>query len=293
MWLPITYSTLYSSEVKKVLSEVSPDVIHCHMALPWGYILRNAKPRPIITCHGSEVRRRFDRERYFIKSALKHATGVTSPCKWLAGYVEKEYGRQAVMIPNGVDTVSFRPVTRTQRSLNAVLYVGRFIRDKGVLNLIEAARALPEYQFWFAGDRPADAERESIKIPCLPNVRTIEFIRDRHDLAVLYNQTTICAFPSHYEVFPLVGLEAMACGRAVVATTGPRIGFSEYLEDGRDGILVKPHDIKGLVRAIQHLMENEPERRRLERNALEKSKQYDWDMIAEKYRILLEDHVRR
>jgi glycosyltransferase involved in cell wall biosynthesis len=295
-WMPITYSTLYSSEIKKVMMAVSPDIIHCHMTLPWGFVLRNVKPPRVITCHGSEVRKRYGKERYFIQSAMRHATVITSPCKWLADYIEKEYGRKSVIIPNGVDLVNFKPMTDIQRSDNAVLYVGRFNRNKGALDLVEAARALPEYQFWFRGsdrNKPANVGKQGIKIPSLPNVKTIGFIPDEHALAELYNRATICAFPSQYEVFPLVGLEAMACGRTVVATIGPRNGFVEYVENGRDGILIEPHDIKGLVKSIQQLMENKPERLRLEKSAREKAAKYDWDIIVDRYRVLLEELMHR
>ncbi len=49
-------------------------------------------------------------------------------------------------------------------------------------------------------------------------------------------------FPSDWENFPLVGLEAMAPGKAIVAT---ELGFSEYLEIGREGLLVKRHGVQG------------------------------------------------
>ena len=72
----------------------------------------------------------------------------------------------------------------------------------------------------------------------------------------------------------------MACGRTLVATEG---GFSEYVENGNDGILVKPHDVRSLADSIRYLMENEEVRRRLERNARKKAAQYDWSLIANRY----------
>ncbi len=125
-------------------------------------------------------------------------------------------------------------------------------------------------------------------IPALPNVKVINFVPDRRALAALYNQATICAFPSQYENFPLVGLEAMACGRTFVATTGPRNGYSEYVENGRGAMLIKPHDVNALVKSIRYLMENKSVREEFEKNAIKKASQYDWQIIAEKYRSLLE-----
>jgi glycosyltransferase involved in cell wall biosynthesis len=291
-WLPITYSSIYRDKVKKILKDVSADIIHCHMVLPWGYVLRNARTPKIITCH--EARKPNQIDRYFMKSALRHADVITTPSKWSSEYIHSDYGRQALTIPNGVETEIFRRLLDIERNDNVVLYVGRFTRNKGALDLVEAARALPEYQFWFRGSaEPVNVGRQGVEIPHLPNIRLIDFLPDRHALAALYNQATICAFPSQYENFPLVGLEAMACGRAVVATKGPRNGFSDYLEDGREGILVAPHDIKGLVDAIRYLMKNKSERDEFEKNAIEKAAQYDWRIIAERYASLLEQVMHR
>jgi rhamnosyl/mannosyltransferase len=289
-WLPITYSTIYRSRVEKVLKDVSPDIIHCHMTLPWGYILRNTTASKVITCHEGGVPTRVD--KYFIKSALHHANVITAPSNWSSEYIEEKYGRKPITIPNGVDTGTFRSMPEIQRADNVVLYVGRFMRNKGALDLVEAAKALPQYEFWFAGGAdPRNVGRQRVEIPSMPNVKPFEFIPDRVALAALYNQATICAFPSQYENFPLVGLEAMACGRTLVATKGPRNGYSEYVQSGSDGLLVEPHDVNALVSAIKYLMENESVRKEFEQKASEKAKQYDWGNIAEKYTALLEGLV--
>lgn len=293
-WMPISYSSIYSSKVRRILKEVSPDLIHCHMTLPWGYILRNERTPKVITCHGAEARKRFHQERYFIRSALKHATVLTTPSKWMAEFIRNEFGQESITIPNGVDTGTFKPIPGAHRSENAVLFVGRFIKNKGVLDLVEAARELSEYEFWFVGSSTQEhIGRRGIEIPRGDNVKVIEFIDDRNSMAAQYNEATICAFPSQYEAFPLVGLEAMACGRSVVATRGPRNGFSDYLENGREGILVTPHDIKGLVDAIRYLMQNKSERDEFEKNAIKKAAQYDWGIIAERYTSLLEHVMHR
>ncbi|MGA2626702.1 MAG: glycosyltransferase family 4 protein [Candidatus Bathyarchaeia archaeon] len=291
-WMPITYSTIYRSQIEKVLNDVSPDIIHCHMTLPWGYILRNTPTSKVITCHEGGVPTRVD--RYFINSAMHHANVITTPSNWSSQYIEENYGRKPLTIPNGVDTGTFRSIPEIQRHDNVVLYVGRFMRNKGALDLVEAARALPEYEFWFAGGAdPRNVGRQRVEIPSMPNVKAIEFIPDRDALASLYNQATICAFPSQYENFPLVGLEAMACGRTLVATKGPRNGYSEYVQNGSDGLLIEPHDVNALVEAIKYLMENVSVREEFEQNASKKVKQYDWGIIAEKYAALLEALVHR
>jgi glycosyltransferase involved in cell wall biosynthesis len=291
-WMPITYSSIYRYKVEKILKKVSPDITHSHMILPWGYILRDAPALKVITSHDAIVPSWV--KRPFIRSALTHADVVTSPSKWKADNIHQEYGRQVITIPNGVETGTFKTRSDIKREDNVVLYVGRFTRNKGALDLLEAARALTEYEFWFRGSalRPS-VGGQGVVIPQLPNVKIIDFVPDKHELAALYNRATICAFPSQYENFPLVGLEAMACGRTFVATTGPRNGYSEYVENYREGLLIRPHDIDALVKSIKCLMQNKSMREELEDNAQRKAQQYDWEIVAQKYKALLETLLRQ
>jgi len=285
--MPLSYSTVLRFKVKKILEAISPDIIHVHMALPWGYILHNANSTKVVTCHGSDTfpEKRYP-ERFFLDSALSHADILTAPSRWLIKYIEEKYGRPGTTIPNGVDTNTFRPMPGLPRRDDVVLFVGRFLKLKGVLDLVEAARALPKYEFWLVGS--AEGGKNAIQIPRLPNVKIVGFMPDKRTMAMHYNRATICAFPSHRENFPLVGLEAMACGKAVVAT---KRGFSEYIDNGLEGLLVEPHDIKGLIGSIRYLMENKAEREKLERNAKKKASLYDWEMVAREYKALYEKEM--
>ncbi len=274
------YSTIARSLVNKVMRDVSPDVVHTHMALPWGYVLRNAKSKRIVTCHGSDVYPVPQYPvRFFLKRALSAAV-ITVASNWLAKYTMENYGVKPIVIPNGVDTDAFRPLTATERRDNVVLFVGRFLHMKGVLDLIEAARILRQYEFWLVGSGPAIR----INQKDLPNLKVIGFVSNA-DLVNYYAMATLCVFPSHRENFPMVGLEAMACGKAMVATN---VGFSEFLHDGSEGILVKPHDPKSLADSIRRLMEDHELRKSFEKNARSKAERYDWRTVAEKYRALYE-----
>lgn len=276
--LTLIYDTVEKPVIRKMLREVSPDIVHSHVALPWGYILRHAQSKRVITCHGSDVfpKTGFPRN-FFLNSALERAHNITAPSRWLCTYIERNYGFECRLIPNGIDTGSFRPLENVEKRDNVVLFTGRFNRRKGILDLIDAARALPQYEFWFVGN---PKQKESVTIPNLSNIKNFGFVKD---IVSLYNQATICAFPSHWENFPLVGLESIACGTPVVATS---TGFSEYIENGREGILVKPRDTKSLVSSIRYLMENSDVRRRFHENARKKALQYDWSVIAEQFRAL-------
>jgi glycosyltransferase involved in cell wall biosynthesis len=278
--LTLLYSTVANSVIKQILRDVSPDIIHCHIPLPWGYVFRGENSKKVITCHGSDIfPPKGYPKRHFLLSSLKDADRVTVQSTWLRGYLNKEYGISSTIIPNGVDTKTFHPMENVTRQRNLVLFVGRVRKQKGILDLIAAAKELTEYEFLLVGDKGAS---DFVEIPTLPNVRKIGF---QSNVVPYYARANLCVFPSHWESFALVGLEAMACGRTLVAT---KTGFSEYVENGREGILVDPHDVGSLVRSIRYLMENDGVRRTFEENARKKAAGYDWDAITDRYIALYE-----
>lgn len=149
-----------------------------------------------------------------------------------------------------------------------VLYVGRLEPRKGVLDLAAAAALVrkknPGLRFRFVGrDMPSGRAKDS----CAEQIRKIT----REDAGVeilppqtaervqqLYGESDICCFPSHWESFGLVLLEAMAAGRAVIASQGS--GMAEIIEDRKTGLLVEPHSPQKLAEAI-HLLAANPDLR--------------------------------
>jgi len=81
----------------------------------------------------------------------------------------------------------------------------------------------------------------------------------------------------------------MACGKAVIATP---LGFSEYIENGKDGIIIPAKDEKSLKDAIVDLMTNEKKRKMLEKNARKKALKYSWDNVAKQYMRVFKEVLR-
>ena len=206
---------------------------------------------------------------------------ICAPSRWLADLIEELYHVDCTVLPNGVDTQTYAPMKNVEKRRNVVLFVGRFVQSKGLGDLLEAAKALPEYEFWLAGKNTGVADTAQLR-----NVKLLGLVKDVEALVSYYNQATICAFPSYWEVFPMVGLEAMACGKAIIATS---LGFSEYLEDGRDGLIIQPNQRQELVKSIKYLMENESVRSSIERSARDKALKFDWNNTIGLYKALYEN----
>jgi glycosyltransferase involved in cell wall biosynthesis len=108
------------------------------------------------------------------------------------------------------------------------------------------------------------------------------------DVASALAASSIFALSSRVEGFPMVLLEAMAVGLPVVSfdcPTGPR----EIVEDGRNGLLVRPGDVDALAVALNTLIEDEGFRKRCSAGALETAERYSQDVIGARWERLIED----
>jgi glycosyltransferase involved in cell wall biosynthesis len=264
----------------KLLKISSHDLLHANLtgSLYASYGISNIFKIPeIFTLHGAEI------DNYFVKNSLldylllkklfkNSKIMMTSPTKGQIHDLEKTYKLKTLVVPNGVDTTEFKPI-EIKKEKNVILFVGRLVELKGIFELIEVAKQLPEYEFWFAGCGPL------AKYVNLTNTKNLGF-KTRSELVELYNRATICCFPSHHESFGIVGLEAMACGKAIITTP---LGFSEFIEDGKDGLIIEAKNTKCIKAAITRLMQNIPLREILEKNARIKALKYDWNEIVKKY----------
>ena len=279
------YLTLGRPLIKKFIEEHDFDIIHGHMPDTFLFCLRHAKAKSVLTFHhgkDEDIKRSTYakiKNNVMLKVLLNKMDAVTTVSNWHAEYCKEHYGVNVKAIPNGVDTAFFKPLKDVIKRENVVLFVGRFVEQKGVNNLIEAAHHLPNYEFWFVGSGPLKNLITGSNIKCLGFV---------DDIVSCYNEATICVWPSIWENLPLVGLEAMSCGKPIIATD---VGFSEYIEDGIDGVLIKNNSVELIVDAIQTLMEDKKLREKTSRNARKKALKYDWYKITEEYHRLYESLI--
>ena len=109
----------------------------------------------------------------------------------------------------------------------------------------------------------------------------------REDLATVLAGATALVYPSIYEGFGLPPLEAMACGVPVIASNVSSI--PEVVGD--TGILIDPHDVEGLAKAMKDLLEHPDHRDELGLKALKRSATFSWercvDQTVDAYRSVL------
>lgn len=135
--------------------------------------------------------------------------------------------------------------------------VGRFVPQKGYADVVAAAGLVaelrPDARFALVGDGELKTDIEG-RIRSRGLQSRVVIVEGREDAPELMPAFDIVALPSLWEGLPYVLLEAMAAGRAVVAT---RVGgIPDVIDDGRDGVLVPAREPAALAAAIAKLIDN-------------------------------------
>lgn len=177
--------------------------------------------------------------------------------------------RKALVIRgSGVDLRVYRCLPERDE-VPTVAMASRLLRDKGVLEFVEAARVLRQRgvcaRFWLIG-APDPANPASVteqEVEAWRREAVVECLGFRKDISDLYSRSHVVTLPSYREGLPKSLVEAAACGRAVVTTDVP--GCRDAIEPGVTGLLVPPRDALALADALQSLIENAGLRRLLGR----------------------------
>jgi D-inositol-3-phosphate glycosyltransferase len=205
-------------------------------------------------------------------------------------------------IPPGVDIELFQPGSRAASRAEigiasderVVLFVGRIDPIKGIDTLVEAAEIMlssgsiePAPTFLIVG---GDLDADGAPVGALADVaNSIEQrgiaasfrlvgSQPQDQLPVFYAAADVVAVPSRYESFGLVAVEALACGRPVVAS---RVGGLRFtIDEGSTGFLVKPQSPQALAGALAQLFSDEPLRAAMSAAARPSVARYDWSYVA-------------
>jgi len=184
--------------------------------------------------------------------------------------------------------------------IGAITFVGRLEGRKGVIDFAKAIplvlRRHPEIKFRFVG-RPVDSPMNGLNMQqyleehILKRCKqSIEFTGavSPEEIPSILAATDICVFPSRWENFPNVCLEAMAAARGIVGSSAG--GMKEMLADGKAGRLVPPRSPQKIADAVIELVENPELRMHLGQVARDRLiKEYGADRIG----LLLEDCYTR
>jgi glycosyltransferase involved in cell wall biosynthesis len=312
--------------IRQILRTERPDVVHAHNWLGYSYLplRRQSRSRFVVSLHDHSLicaTKRLMRGRQVcsgpgVRKCLICSTrhyGVKGGPIAIGNAVSAHRVRRAVdlflpvsesvaelsglarsrlpyrVVPNFVpDRLGQNGDTTRLEALPAdyILFVGDLSHDKGVEVLLEAHESL--------GDAPPLVliGRGAQRLNRIgPNVLALEGLPHEEVIRAWQGATFAVAPSIVQEAFCLVALEAMASGRAVVATrTG---GLADLVVDGDSGILVPPANVTALREALQRLLARPHERERMGHAARKRAAQFRASAVVplfeQAYRDVLED----
>ena len=193
-------------------------------------------------------------------------------------------------IYDGVNMSRFRPLSspRVAGSDLRVLAAANLIPEKGIEQLLRALAMVPAARLSIAGDGPQAAYLRTLS-ETLGLSGRVKFLGLHDDIARLLQEADVFVHPATWaEAFGLTVAEAMAAGRAVVASrTG---AVSELIVDGETGLLVPPGDVPALASALESLATQPEFRQALGDNARRRAEaHFDLNRCVEQHLDLCEE----
>ena len=264
-----------------------------HSGTRAGFALR-APGRPlVVTVHHlvadptsrrytSLAQRLFHRlERIYDGRSIREADAVTCVSRYTRERVVEIYGRHDVhVVPNGVDTVRFRPAPANRLPSGRpfrLLFVGNRTRRKGADLLGPVVARLGDgFELWYTGGQRPD--EEPIRAPQAVPLGRLSLT----ELVDAYNACDALIFPSRLEGFGLAVAEAMACGLPVIASRCSSL--PELVVDGHGGVLCPVDDVEAFASAARLLADDADRRRAMgEFNRSRAEREFSFAAMAGRY----------
>lgn len=286
----------------RLVNELDFDLIHIHDWLVGftGKTLKHSYHLPlVVTIHATES----GRNHGIYNSHQQYINDV----EWLLGYESwrviccSEYMREEIhglfqtpkdkidIINNGVNLDTFDVEVESgfkdkYTDGNLVFYIGRLVQEKGVQHLLEAVPQVlstaPNTEFVIAGKGPKldELKDQAHRMGIADHVTFPGYISEE-EKEKLYQVADTAVFPSLYEPFGIVALEAMASKTPVVVSGVG--GFDEIVDDGQDGLKALPGNPDSLAEKIIKLLTDHNYAESLRNNGYRKAvEEYSWQGIA-------------
>ena len=277
------------------------DLVHAHFIFPDGIVARVASAiarRPyVVTAHGSDVPG-YNPDRLHTLHALLApvwrkvvggAAEIVCPSRSLeALLVHQAPDARVSVIPNGIDP--WEPVAEDRKRPRRILVVTRMLRRKGVQFVLEALHGeRGDYELNVVGDGPELPALRGLAAGLDVNVRFTGWLDNASpELRELYETSSVFVLPSEAENFPVVLLEAMAAGLAIV--TSDATGCAEVVGDA--AVLVPPRDAGAIKAALRLLFQDDARRRELGRAARARlDANYSWPAVGQRYLEVYQRHA--
>ncbi|MBR0480786.1 glycosyltransferase [Candidatus Saccharibacteria bacterium] len=311
-------------EIKKILNEFQPDVIHLQTAETIAIAIRSYAKHysvPMVaTGHAypdnvtgqfkflKPVKKPLDTVvKNYMNSFLKHSEYATMPTEMAINDLipknRKKFKVPVEALSNGVDLTAFHPGKCPKEILEKyqiepkrrrMIYVGRVDPEKSISIVVQAfaqvLKKLPDVEFLIVGD---GTDRENLEdlvraLKITDNVRFLGRVLPP-DLQELYKTGLFFATASETETQGIVLIEAAATGLPLIAVDEGAV--RELCQHDRNGILCQPKDVNEIATAIEKLFEDEKLRNRYSAGSLEVAALHDLNRTLSRFEAIYEEAI--
>jgi glycosyltransferase involved in cell wall biosynthesis len=266
-------------ELWRLFRSLRPDIVHTHNPKPgvYGRVAARLARVPVVvnTVHGLYAVPGDRAAKRLPVYAVERIAAACSDAELVQGPEDLETlasigvpRRKLHRLGNGIDLTRFDPAAvaaparaAVRREMGAsdddVVFgvVGRLVREKGIDDVVAAARLLRTRSARVVVIGPTDPEKADgyteADLAAISRDTGIVFLGTRTDMPACYAAMDALVFPSYREGFPRAPMEAAAMGRPVIATDVR--GCREVVEPGVTGLLVPARDPAALAAAMDDL----------------------------------------
>lgn len=306
LWQKLSGRLMDLLRLSLAITAFEPDLVHHNSAFdkksiirdaPLAWLCRTRKVPLLIKVHGSH------KEAFGSMGLISNAFRdyvIKNTCRIcvLSELEKRDFEdnwpacRGRVKVVKNIINPDFYRVARVEDPLPTVLFISRFIRMKGIFDLLDAIPAVlaevPKAKFIFIGSGPDSDEFDRAVGERKLNeaVRHFQHV-DNQETRRHYEKAWCLAFPTLYpEGMPMVVAEAMAAGCPVV-TSRTRFSLS-YMTDGTHCLLAGPGQPELLASQIIKLLNDKKLRESISANSRELARQFNGPKVAEEFCTIYE-----
>lgn len=277
-----------------------PDLLHAHFAVPTGVLARMlariTRTPYVLTAHLGDVpggvpekTGRWFRWIYpWTRAIWRDAAAVVAVSQHTRNLARRHYDVPMDVIPNGIDLAG-RPRPTPVGEPPRLVFVGRFQPQKNLLALIEVLGRLGDlaWRCTLVGDGPQrKAVEDRIRADGLSDRVTLTGWLSPEGARSHVSESDVLVMPSLTEGLPVVGIQALAFGVAIV---GSRVGgLADLIDDGRNGRACPPEDGACLEAALRECLGNRDRLAGMKEHSWRAAVRYDLDQVSQSYEALFQ-----
>ena len=281
---------------RRLIRSFKPEVIHAHFAVPAGalaWALSRITDIPyVLTIHLGDVPGGVPEKtggwfRWiypFTRAIWRDANQIVAVSEFTRQLALKKYGVKIQVIPNGVDLSTLQPNLVHLNQPPRIVFAGRFMAQKNPLQVVQTLNGLKQLQWQcvMIGDGPLmqDVKRAVAEADLEERFQFTGWV-DPQDVLNWFDRSDILFMPSRSEGLPVVGVQALAKGLAIVASQVG--GFVDLVDHDKNGYLIQREDIAKFSTSLLSLLSDSNLLLSFRNASLEKAKCFEITQIIKEY----------